>query len=389
MSEIGNIASKDQQKLAFIRKKNVAKHNHALKKIDHRFKKQEKELRSEGRNRLRELRDKNREQRLQQEQLKEKKVRLIKKDLQQTQKKLANEVKNLQQSHENKVEVKRQDFKKDINEKNNFYTDKIEDLQKKGSRELTESRIKTNDKIVDVQGDHNRKIFDISHHGENKIQKLEKDYRYEFNDKEIEFNKSLLNQRFTMDNEIKDNQRKHIQEVKHQGQIHLEKKERLKLRHQQETQQMQQVFENKYKTIIKRHKEQMKHLNAMINSDISSVKQRFNKVFRTTATKENDRFYQSRYLEPSIVENPKTYTVRVKIPPHEKDYINLVVKDRLLRLNFNRSFNETIRDETGLAQKTKRFESSVKEFQVNHILDPSTIEKEYLENELVFTIKKK
>ncbi len=121
---------------------------------------------------------------------------------------------------------------------------------------------------------------------------------------------------------------------------------------------------------------------------ITHGKQLLSKEKAHLASQSQDDFYKMNKLYPTFRDVGDSYDIFVKVPEHEKNSVNLMVKDRMVRLTLDRRYEDTLED-SGYTNKATKIETIATSFDVPEIINSKAqVRKAYKDGLLIFNIKK-
>ena len=92
-------------------------------------------------------------------------------------------------------------------------------------------------------------------------------------------------------------------------------------------------------------------------------------------------------FETRVSEDANFYTVKTKVPPHEKHNVDVIVKNDRLVVSGTREFNEKV-DKDDHKVSTSTMESFREEIPLKHAAVPKAIDKKYEDGHIVLKIPK-
>ncbi len=153
--------------------------------------------------------------------------------------------------------------------------------------------------------------------------------------------------------------------------------------------QKDDVFKDKYKKITEQHNQALELIKERNKKEIEGLKRTFESERAYIENITQDQFYRSSKLTPVIKDMEKHYEVSIKVPPHEKEMVNLSGDKRKISISVTRRFQDRTEDEaSNTVNRTSRSESFQQEFNVRDIVDSSRIVSQYQEGILKFIIPK-
>lgn len=250
----------------------------------------------------------------------------------------------------------------------------------------------------------------IGQEGNNRIEEIKSDMhgkaseQQEFYQNKINTQTQEFNTRFTHD-EIKNRQMKDQQDVNF-------KKERMatNLRQQNEMQKMTTThtdhiekrddqfrkglkdqdlfFEKKYGGQLQRHTDEFRTLEEKNKKLVDDLKSSLTKEISRTASRNEDPFYKFETLKPELSQFEDRVEVRVKIPEHSKQDIQLTINGKDAIVNFNRRYNDASKTPDGTINKINKVETFSTRLPTSHILDPKSVKSTFDDGVMTYVIKR-
>jgi HSP20 family molecular chaperone IbpA len=144
--------------------------------------------------------------------------------------------------------------------------------------------------------------------------------------------------------------------------------------HQQRMLTQQAEFERKYEKNQNMARESYTNQGLNLERELINQKKQFLKAAdKYTGDKHSDPFYQIRDNSTDFSETSGAYVLKAKVAEHEKDNVNVRVKNDKVTLTGNRNFNDEIREGSKL----------VRTHNVQTFHEQFPLEKKIKENEVI------
>ncbi len=157
----------------------------------------------------------------------------------------------------------------------------------------------------------------------------------------------------------------------------------------QQIEQKKYLYENKYSGAQAEHEKSIQNLEKRKAEIVQNISRQLVSDIKLKVKKSDDDFYRFSKLEPRLKDIGDKYQIEVPAPETEINAISLTGEERQLRISFNRNFEEKIKEKDGSFNSVNRVESYMSKLNVDEIIDPKQIEKEYKDGAVLFTIAKR
>jgi HSP20 family protein len=146
-------------------------------------------------------------------------------------------------------------------------------------------------------------------------------------------------------------------------------------------------YSNAFLINEKRNRESLENQNHRLMDAIVKQKQGIIERFGKYGDTENDPFYKMQEFETRIAENENYYLVRTKVPKHERDNVDVIVKDNQLIVSGQRSFAEKV-DKDNRKITTNSHQSFREIIPLKHPTVPKSVERSYEDGTIAVMIPK-
>ena len=92
----------------------------------------------------------------------------------------------------------------------------------------------------------------------------------------------------------------------------------------------------------------------------------FDSKFASMRTRKEDPFYRAKSFEAQLSEQPYHYELRAKVPAHEKESVQIRVKDGSLSISATRRFDQRVQNEDGSKLSNSSYETWRQDFELPH-----------------------
>lgn len=362
-------------------------HTKKIEAIEDNFQSRKDDLKINNENAIINIQNENHKHVAAESEKKEKILMDMKKGLEDTKFRTDKELASLKNMNENTT--------KDLRQKTSLDRDRI-------SQEQSESLEQMNDQF-------NEKSRDIRHNGNQRLNQMEDSEKQKFSNlrdyhsqkvgnQTIQFNK-----RFNTDEqkyrEFKDVQDKtfdkermttHLRQQKDITKLGKEQDFQLQQKDQKFRQGLkeQDVFlEKKWQSTMNEHAENFKNLDDIHKKVVSKVKTDMTEEVSQIVKRSDDKFYQFTEMKPVVTHFPDRVEIKVEVPEHSKQDLQLTTNNKEAILVYNRRFQDTNKNLLGSA-RIHRVESFTSRINVDAILDPRSVKSTYDGDAMTYVIKK-
>ncbi len=147
----------------------------------------------------------------------------------------------------------------------------------------------------------------------------------------------------------------------------------------------QKAFEKSFAKVLAKNEEQIAGLKSQKESIIQKLKNEIIEAHKIDANKASDPFYSPSSLDPEIKKADGHYLVSLELGEEDAKSLMLNAHKRELTLALNRRYENTL-NEDGATEKVKKVETMTRKFNVDEIVDPSKIEKNYNDGVVTFKV---
>ena len=147
-------------------------------------------------------------------------------------------------------------------------------------------------------------------------------------------------------------------------------------------------FHDKIRHLVDNQKKIMKDLSAKFKREINSLIKKYSKMKDHIKTQSSDVFYQTDKPDATLVDQGDAYLVSVKVPPYEKESVDLTVYGRKIVLSTSRKHDQKVDESHGHYHRAARSETLTRTLGTKELLDPTSIQQRYENGVLYFKISK-
>ncbi len=147
-------------------------------------------------------------------------------------------------------------------------------------------------------------------------------------------------------------------------------------------------FEKRYADTYKRHNEHFKNLDQLHDKVVKNLEADLTKKVDFKATRAEDPFFQFVELKPTVELTEAGVRIKVNIPDHSKQDLQLNLNGKEAVVNFNRRYIDNQKDDQGNSSRVSKIETLSTRLQTGVHLDPKSVKSTYKDGVMTYDIKK-
>lgn len=291
---------------------------------------------------------------------------------------------------EGKINSGRNQFNASLNRMQAQYKKEAVKEQREGEAHLTKAQ-KTNQRRLE---DTNRKAIETE-------DKLETQYQRELKRVQTEGETELKTRTDNFDHLMAEQEQHQRDEMKKTEETYRTNEKKLQERYgkrlkeqvavqDQNLKQQKDDFQKRFAHNEALNKDSLQNQNNSYLMALYKQKQEYQRRFDITDKRADDPFYQMLDLGANLQESDNAYTLTARIPKHERDNVDVRVKEDIVILSAKRNFGDELRDENGVRTTTNSQQSFRQEFKLNIPVDSKLVLRELKDDgTLTVTIPKK
>lgn len=254
---------------------------------------------------------------------------------------------------------------------------KFKDLQFKSEQEIKQMNFEAKSRADGLSRDHQRTVRNLDQMNKNNVEKLKGEHQDNLKQIDSEHLTKVAKQ--SRSNEVELQQRQNFQKNELNN---------LKVHHNEILKQQRVSFKEKYDLMVNNQTEILNRMKTKFDTEVKELVKKYSDFKNQTLSKIEDKFYNVSKLQPEVLDNVSSYEIKVKVPPHEQELVNLTAQERDLKMTLSRRYSDKTENEVGEKNQTKRSEVLTKHFKVADIMDSSSVTRKYQDGFLTFSIKK-
>ncbi|MGK0367669.1 MAG: hypothetical protein ACI9QD_000807 [Thermoproteota archaeon] len=320
-----------------------------------------------------------------------------------------------------KKEVVLNDMKNQIKSSQDSMDNRLDNIKNTNSNQIrnqesnhklkyTTEDIKNQDTVQRLNSNFNNKVFELSRSGResvsnlrtqnetavrtqnrqhsNATRELNEKYNTKFRFEKNKFDSSLEIQQQEFKNQTAQIKKQHFVELENNNSEHKKKMEVIKSKHAGLIKSEKQNFDGNYKHLLEQNRNISATLEGKTVETLQDLKNKFSQDLDVHLDKVQDSFYHTRKITPVITDKGDHFEIKLKIPPHEKKFVQLYAKDKKIRITLSRNYDEKFTDQKDITNSTKKTETHVLEAKVDQFLNNKEITTHYDKQHLTYKIKK-
>ena len=319
---------------------------------------------------------------------KEKILEEMRTHLQQTKNLTEKELKSLSDmTGQKKVDLQRKHStdRERLNAENELYLEELNYRYNTSSKKVSEDGKK---RIDEVKNNMSEQYSETENFYQDKIRKQTNEFTTRFNHQ----NREQQRLKDTQDNQFKKerlvtnlNQQRQMNQMTETHQNHLEVRDN---DYRKGLKEQEAFFEKKYTNQLERHNGEFKTLEEKNQKLVENLKASLSQELTTRASKNEDPFYKFQTLKPTLKEFEDRVEVRVAIPDHSKEDVQLSINGKEAIVSFNRRYTDATKLEDGTINKINKVESFTTRLPTGHVLNAKSVKSSYADGAMTYVIKK-
>jgi HSP20 family molecular chaperone IbpA len=299
---------------------------------------------------------------------------------------------------------------KQLKELTDFKAKSVADLQVKNSTDRERISGEHNETLENMNQRYNQASRKINLEGQERVTTLTNQQneqlsnRKDFGQKKIDEQHIRHNERFQKDSEkyirIKNEQdnvfkkermttyKKQEAGMAQMTELHakeVEKRDKLK---RGDLKDQELFFEKRYDQTFKRHNEHLKVLDQTQDKAVKALKEEMTKEVELKKHRAEDSFFQFVEMKPVIEHTENGIRIKVKVPDHSKQDLQLNLNGKEAIVNFNRRYIDNKKDELGNSSRVSKIETLSTRLQTGVHLDPKSVKSSYQDGVMTYEIKR-
>jgi Hsp20/alpha crystallin family len=272
---------------------------------------------------------------------------------------------------------------------------RINDLDRESELKLTQDRNRKNESLKETEGKYRESLKSEEVNGQQRIdltrkrdqdrlekltvaglqrnEKLEREFSNESQRIELAGERDIANRQDKFDQlrkkqevENKEELTKLKEDLSTQEQHqHKEVDARLRLESQKLDQGLKELnhnFKKRFDTDEKTYQGSLQNQKDTYLKALFKQKQKFDADFGKETARSNDPFYRLKSFDAAIEENPHSYVVKARVAPHERDSVNITVKDDKISISARRAYEDAFTDDQGNKTTTNSYQTHRQDF---------------------------
>lgn len=238
----------------------------------------------------------------------------------------------------------------------------------------------TNDKantIYQMQSDGASELNELANIKKEKFNKMENKFAQDFQELKRSSEMELVQERAKNSMAIQKEDTKYRTRAKNFKAIHEAEMERIAEKNKADLKLATERNARKAQEVSNQQTQVLGQLDKALKTGINDLKNHYSSIKETFLKKAEDVFYRPSIMNLDVSDKGRFYSLKLSVPPHEKDSVQISGNVRNLRVSMSRNFREEVIDNDNSVNRSNRHETFVKEVNVNDIINDNLITKEY------------
>lgn len=133
-------------------------------------------------------------------------------------------------------------------------------------------------------------------------------------------------------------------------------------------------FKERYDISDKTYKSSLHNQKETALRELYRQKLRFDEKAQLESDRSTDSFYRLKTFDARLEEEPTAYRLNAKVPAHEKDTVDVIIKDNKITLSAKRAYQDTYKGDDGDRTSTSTYQTYRQDFKLDV---PVAAEKSY------------
>lgn len=265
--------------------------------------------------------------------------------------------------------------------------EKIERERAEKNRTLNEIQLKFKDAHTTEQREGERRVRELEHENQKRVgflrerseqlnsqlrveygseaQRLEVEGQEDLNERQLKFDTLFKEQKIANNSRLKN-----LEGELQQGEI---KARKTSLEHvnfeakklDDALKEKQHEFQQRYELSDRAGKESLQNQKESYLKALYKQKQKFDEKFGAQDRRKDDPFYQLKTFDARLTEEPNSYVLKARVPPHERESVDIIVKDDRVTLSAKRAYQSAFNSENGEKTSTNSFQTYRQDFKLD------------------------
>jgi hypothetical protein len=272
---------------------------------------------------------------------------------------------DLKRDGETKMEKEREQKNRSITELQKKYRDAIHYEQREGERRVNELERKNQQDFEKTRAKNLRTNEEMRTEYSLESQRLQIEGEDDIRQRQARFED--LRKRQDLDNE-KRLQRAETDVLNRETRMKKESDERLNFeadRISQTIEGQREEFKKRFDLNDKTNKSTLRNQQETYLKELYKQKKRFDERFGVEHSRKDDPFYRLKSFDASVSEKPGAYVLTARVAPHERDSVDVRVKNDKITLSAKRSYEDGFTSDDGSRVSTNSYQTYRQEFRLD------------------------
>lgn len=148
-----------------------------------------------------------------------------------------------------------------------------------------------------------------------------------------------------------------------------------------------EMFEQKFAFNLGKRNEEIKTLDDKNVKVLTKMKADLAETLKTAVNRADDPFYSFTELKPTVQEFEDRVEIKVSVPEHSKNDMQLTINGKEAIINFNRRYDDS-RSDQGVTNKLHKVESFTSRVSTSHHLDAKSVKSSFDSGVMTYIVKR-
>lgn len=261
-------------------------------------------------------------------------------------------------------------------EANHAFNEKALNVNYEGRARVDKVRTMKEDELMDREGHFKKKLSDQNELYTTRIQREETEYVNIKKDQDLQFKQERLGANTRQQVEVAKLTEGHNKTLGERDQVF-----------RKGVKDQDLAAEKRYAENLAMHNKNLEVLKNRNEQVVTKMKTNLGEQISTAASRKDDPFYNFTELKPHLENTNEGIIVKVAIPEHSKQDVQIAFNGKEVIINYTRRHNDTRKTEDSL-NKVQKVESFSSRLTTAHILNPKTLKSAYSNGIMTYTISK-
>ncbi len=231
--------------------------------------------------------------------------------------------------------------------------------------------------IYQMQSDGTSELSQIANAKKDKFAALENKFSQDFQSLKRTNEMDVVQERAKNSMALQKEDAKYRARAKNFKAIHDAEMERIADKNKADLKMAGERYAKKANQMSSQQAQVLSQLDHSLKTGINDLKNHYSTIKENFLKKSEDIFYRPAIMDIDVKDRGKFYALKLFVPPHEKDSVQISGNVRNVRISMSRNFREEVLDDDKSVNRSNRHETFVKEINVDDIINDNLITKNY------------